>query len=208
MTKIITSVVFFFAALFASQAQQFEQGMSKALGFWKEGKPTEAVALLERIAIVEKNNWLPNYYIGLINSTEAFKPENRENITSLLNKADEVIDFELAKNPENAELLVLEALSDTALLVSDPMTYGMALSPKISGIYQKALALAPDNPRVVLNKAEFDMGGAEWTGADVKQICKQYEKAVDLFGKFKNETPFYPSWGLDRAKAGVQKCGQ
>lgn len=208
MTKIIFALVFFVLSNCTLSAQNYEQGMQKALGFWKEGKTTEAVALFERIAATENDKWIPNYYIGLIQILESFKPENKGKMNDLLNNADEVIDLELSKNPENAEFLVLQALSKTALLASDPMTYGMSLSPQISGIYQKALALAPANPRVVLNKADFEMGGAQWTGADIKQICKQYEQAVELFSKFKDETPFYPNWGLDRAKAGVLKCGQ
>jgi hypothetical protein len=103
---------------------------------------------------------------------------------------------------------VVQAMAKTALLASDPMTYGMTLSPKISGIYMKAYMLAPENPRVALCKAEFDLGGAKWTGADVKEICSRVEKSIDLFAKFKPETQFSPNWGLDRAKEALANCGK
>jgi hypothetical protein len=207
MTRIITAITFFICTMLTAQTQ-YEQGMGKALGLWKEGKSTEASALFERIASAEKDNYLPNYYVALINTTEAFDPANKDKITSLLAKANAALDVELAKAPNNVELLVVQAMAKTALLASDPMTYGMTLSPKISGIYMKAYMLAPENPRVALCKAEFDLGGAKWTGADVKEICSRVEKSIDLFAKFKPETPFSPSWGLDRAQEALKNCGK
>jgi len=207
MTKFITVFALFICSILTAQAQ-FDKGMEKALGLWKEGKSTEASAIFERIASADKESWLPNYYVGLINTTEAFKPENKEKITSLLAKANAALDIELAKTPNNVELLVVQAMAKTALLASDPMTYGMTLSPKISEIYMKASLLAPENPRVVFCKAEFGIGGAKWTGADVKQLCEQVQKSIDLFATFKPETPFSPSWGLERAQMTLQNCGK
>ena len=205
MTRIITAFTFFICSLLTAQ-MQYEQGMGKALGLWKEGKSTEATAVFERIASAEKDNWLPNYYIALINTTDAFNPANKDKIAVLLANANAVLDIELAKTPNNPELLVVQAMAKTALLASDPMTYGMTLSPKIAQIYMQASLITPENPRVVYCKAEFEIGGAKWTGADVKQLCGQIEKAIDLFSKFKPETPFSPSWGLDRAKQALNNC--
>ena len=205
MTKLFIAIVLFVTSLVSAQGQ-FEQGMGKAFGLWKEGKSTEASDMFERIASAEKTSWLPNYYVALINTTEAFKPANKEKVTILLDKANAALDTELAKNPNNAELLVVQAMANTALLASNPMTYGMTLSPKITQIYIQASLLAPENPRVVFCKAEFGIGGAKWTGADVKQLCGQVEKSIELFAKFKPETPFSPNWGLDRATKALENC--
>ena len=205
MTKVIIAIVLFVTNLVSAQTQ-FEQGMGKAFGLWKEGKNTEASDLFERIASAEKTSWLPNYYVALINTTEAFKPENKEKVTILLDKANAALDTELAKNPKNAELLVVQAMAKTALLVTNPMAYGMTLSPKITEIYTLASLLAPENPRVVFCKAEFGIGGAKWSGADVKQLCGEVEKSINLFAKFKPETPFSPKWGLERATEALKNC--
>lgn len=205
MTKVIIAIAFFVTSLVGAQTQ-FEEGMGKAFGLWKEGKNTEASDMFERIASAEKTSWLPNYYVALINTFEAFKPENKEKVTGLLDKANTALDVELVKNPKNVELLVVQALAKTALLASNPMTYGMTLSPKIAEIYTLANFLAPENPRVVFCKAQFGIGGAKWTGADVKQLCGQIEKSVKLFTTFKPETPFSPKWGLDRAKEALKNC--
>ena len=206
MKNSILIITLFLATTFANAQGQFEQGMGKAMQLWGQGKSTEASAMFERIASAEKNSWLPNYYIALVNTTEAFNPKNKENLTALLAKANGALDIELAKNPNNAELLVVEAMTMTALLASDPMTYGMTLSPKIAALYGKAEAIAPENPRVVMSKAEFAIGGAKWTGVDVKSLCKDIEKSINLFATFKPETQFSPSWGLDRAQNAMKNC--
>lgn len=206
MTNSILVITLFLATLFANAQGQFEQGMGQALGLWKQGKSTEAVALFERITTVEKASWLPNYYIALVTTTEAFNPKNKENLTPLLAKANAVLDIELAKTPNNPELMVVQAMALTALLASDPMTYGMTMSPKIGGIYAKAGMVAPQNPRVVLNKARFEMGGAKWTGADVKKLCADIERSRELFVNFKPESIFAPNWGADEVDVALKEC--
>lgn len=73
-------------------------------------------------------------------------------------------------------------------------------------IYGKAEAIAPENPRVIIGKAEFEIGGAKFWGTDIKPICAQIEKAIGLFATFKPETPFSPKWGLERAQEALKNC--
>ena len=205
MTKLIIAIALFITT-FVSAQTQFEQGMGKAFGLWKEGKNQEASDLFERIASAEKNSWLPNYYVALINSTSAFQTKDKERINILLTKAQSNLDIEMTKNPNNPELLVMQAMIHTGWIAFDPMTYGMTLSGKVSELYAKAEAIAPENPRVVFCKAEFAIGGAKWTGANVKDLCKDVERSIALFATFKPETPFSPKWGLDRANEALKNC--
>lgn len=205
MTKLITAITLFICSLLSAQTQ-FEQGMGKAFGLWKEGKNTEASDLFERIAAAEKTSWLPNYYVALVNTTSAFKTQDKTQIDLLLNKAQNALNVEMAKDSNNAELYVLQALIYTAWVVADPMTNGMKYSAKTMEMYDKAEALAPENPRVVFGKADFQLGGAKWTGVDTKPLCAQVEKAISLFATFKPETPFSPKWGLERALEVQKTC--
>ena len=205
MKNGITILAFLLVQWLTAQAT-FEQGMGKALQLWNEGKPTEATALLERIAAAEKTSWLPNYYVALIQTTEAFDPKNRDKVNALLTQAQRALDVEMAKAPDNVELIILQALVHTAWIAYDPMTNGMRLSPTVVGLYNKALALAPNNPRAVFGKAEFEIGGAQWTGADVKALCKDVERAVVLFEAEVPAMPFAPRWGADRAKKQLAAC--
>ena len=205
MIKIITTITFFICSLVSAQGQ-FEQGMGKAFQLWGEGKSTEASDLFERIASAEKASWLPNYYVALVNTTTAFRTKDKEQMNLLLSKAQKALDAEMDKNPNNAELLVMQAMIHTAWIAFDPMTNGQKLSGTVMELYGKAQAIAPENPRVVFCKAEFEIGGAKFWGTDTKPMCAQIEKAIGLFATFKPETAFSPKWGLERALEAQKNC--
>ena len=205
MKTIITTFAFFIVVIVSAQGQ-YEQGMGKAFQLWGEGKNNEASALFERIAAVEKDNWLPNYYVALVNTTAAFKSKDKGQISLLLAKAQNAVDVEMAKNANNAELLVIQAMIHTAWIAFDPMTNGQLLSGKVMELYGKAQAIAPENPRVVFGKAEFEIGGAKFWKTDTKPMCAQIDRAIGLFATFKPETPFSPKWGLERALEAQKNC--
>jgi hypothetical protein len=217
MKNIITFIALCIVTLLGAQVMptppqaapgKFEQGMGMAMKMWGEGKNDEATAMFERIAAAEKTSWLPNYYVALVNTSAAFGTKDKTKIDALLTKSQAALDVELNKDPSNAELIVMQAMIHTAWIAFDPMTNGMKLSRTVKELYMKAYAIAPENPRVVFGQAEFEIGGAKWTGADVKALCKDIDKSLELFAKFKPETPFSPNWGVERAKKAAENCKQ
>lgn len=208
MNKIIITIVLFATALGSAQSQ-FEQGMGKAFQLWGEGKPAEASAMFERIASAEKNSWLPNYYVALVNTTTAFQSlGDKSKVAPLLDKAQEALDVEFIKHPDNPEILVMQAMIYTAWVAYDPMTNAMKYSPKVMEMYARAEKVAPENPRVIFGKAEFEMGGAKYFGQDTTAMCAQIDKAITLFATFKPETQFHPNWGQDRALEAQKECNK
>jgi hypothetical protein len=149
---------------------------------------------------------LPNYYVALVNTTTAFGTKDKEKINLLLTKAQNALDTEMAKDQNNAELLVMQAMIYTAWVAFDPMTNGQKFSGKVMELYGKAQVIAPENPRVVFGKAEFEIGAAQFWGTDTKPMCAQIEKAIGLFATFKPETLFSPKWGLERAQEAQKNC--
>jgi hypothetical protein len=207
MIRAITLFIFFMCNVISAQSQ-FETGMEKAFTLWNENKLAEASALFERIAAAEKTNWLPLYYVALINTTEAFKTKDKQTISALLAKAQSAQDSATALSSNNAELLVMQAMINTASIVADPMTNGMTLWTPTNELYAKALIIAPNNPRVVFSKAEFEIGSAKFFGKDIKPMCAAIERSIGLFATFKPETPLSPKWGKDRAEAVLLECGK
>lgn len=205
MKKIITAIALLVVAISSAQGQ-FEQGMGKAMQLWKEGKNTEASDLFERIAAADKKSWLPNYYVALVNTTACFKTQDKTLSAALLSKAQSALDVEMIKAQNNAELYVLQALIYTAWVVQDPMTNAPKYSAKVMEAYAKAKAIDPNNPRVVFGEADYQLGGAKWTGVDTKPLCAQVDKAIELFATFKPETSFSPKWGLERALEAQKNC--
>ncbi|QYJ67445.1 hypothetical protein [Flavobacterium litorale] len=207
MIRLVTTFILLVCTAVTAQSQ-YETGMQKAFALWGEGKNTEAAALFERIAAAEKENWLPSYYVALVNTTTAFQTKDKDKMAALLGKAQQAQDKAALISTNNPELMVMQAMIHTAWITYDPMTNGMKLSGKVNEIYAKALAIAPENPRVVFSKAEFDMGTAAYFGNDTTAMCEDVKRAVELFATFKAPTPFYPSWGLDRAEQQLQKCNK
>nr|WP_297912030.1 hypothetical protein [uncultured Allomuricauda sp.] len=197
------------ALLFVGWAQaqdQYTKGMEKAFDLWKDKKITEASNLFERIAMAEQDNWLPHYYVAQLNTIVSFGEKDKVKLTQQLEKAKEFLDLAKSMSPDNPELLVQEAMINTAWIAFDGATYGMTLAGKNTQLYQKALELAPENPRVVYSKANWDMGSARYFGKDTAPYCKDVEKALELFATFKSEVPFYPKWGENEAKRVLEQC--
>ncbi|MGX1929285.1 tetratricopeptide repeat protein [Flagellimonas sp. 2504JD4-2] len=205
MKKLILLILIGCVGVVSAQ-DRYTQGMEKAFQLWQDQKPMEAANLFERIAMAEPDNWMPYYYVAQINTIYSFGVTDLEKLSKQLEKAKEFLDLAKAISPENPELLVQEAMINTAWIAFDGATYGMTLSGKNAQLYQKALELAPENPRVVFSKAEWDMGAARYFGKDTTPYCKDVERALELFANFSNDTPFYPSWGKDRAVQVLEQC--
>lgn len=205
MVKTISAIAFFICSVAFGQSK-YEQGMTKAFELWGQGKNTEASAMFERIAAAEQDQWLPNYYVTFVNTISSFSTKDRAQVSALLDKAQKALDIELIKNPANPELLVMQAMIYTGWVAFDPMTNGMKYSGQVMELYDKAQKLDPNNPRAVFGKAEYEMGGAKYFGTDIAPICAEIKRSLELFAKFKPETPFHPKWGQDRAEAAAKDC--
>ena len=206
MKKLVT--IIFIAVSFTTSAQdQYTQGMSKGMQLWGEQKITEASNLFERIAMAESDNWLPYYYVAMVNTTASFGEKDETKLAQQLEKAKEFVDMAKNISPENPEILIVEAMINTAWIAFDGATYGMTLSGKNTKLYSEAIELAPNNPRVVFSRAEWDMGSARYFGKDTTPYCNDVERAIELFSTTESkEIPFYPNWGEDRAKQVLSQC--
>jgi len=211
MQHVLTYFAIFFTAIIM-QAQtdtapdasaapsKYQQGMQKAFQLWQEDKSWEAANVFERIATAETDNWLPPYYAAQINVINSFTEKDAAKLKAQLDKAQDFINDATAISKDNPDLLVLQAQLYTAWIVFDGMQYGMTYSAKASDLYNKALEWAPNNPRMILAKAEWDMGGAKFFGQSVEPYCKDIQRAIDLFATFKPAGEFYPTYGMERAK--------
>lgn len=197
LTFLITSIGF-------SQSK-YEVGMQKAFDLWQEDKVCEAANMFERIAQAEQEKWLPPYYVAQINVIKSFGEKDKTKISAQLEKAQDFINLAKTNSNENPEILVLEAQWYTAWIAFDGQQYGMKYSGKVQQLYTKALEIAPNNPRVILSKAEWDMGSATFFNQPLDPYCKDIRRAIELFATFKPEGKFYPTYGEDRARMILDK---
>lgn len=184
----------------------YEKGMQKAFELWQANNWTEAEQLFERIAAAELNEWLPSYYVAQMNSLKSWEEKDMEKVKAQLDKAQEYLNIAMSISKNNPDILVMQAQIYTNWIVVDGMTYGMKYSAKVNDLYNEAYTLAPNNPMVVMCKADWNMGSARYFGQDTKPFCKDLEHAMELFANFKPETPFHPKWGMERAAQVLESC--
>ncbi len=199
MKKLLIITIAFISFSGISQTQ-YQKGMQKALDLWGENKPNEAINLFERIATAEPKEWLPPFYVSYITTIQGFGEKDAAKLKTQMDKALEFLNNAKAISKDNPEILILDALWHTVWVAYDGATYGMKYGGKVSMIYQEALRLAPDNPRVLMNNAEWNIGSAKFFGNSIEPYCNDIQRAIDLFENFKPAGEFYPKGGVERAK--------
>lgn len=205
MKKIIIIATLLVSVLSNAQTN-YEKGMQKAFELWGENKSDAAVNMFERIASAEPDNWLPPYWAAQINIVTSFGEQDKDKLAAKLKKGQDLLNDATAISKNNPEIMVMQAMLYTAWIASDGATYGMTLSPKVVELYAKAEVMAPDNPRVVASKAEWNIGSAQYFGQDTAPFCKDLKHALELFATFKPETEFHPKWGQDRVAQLLESC--
>jgi hypothetical protein len=205
MKTILFIATFIFTFSLSAQTP-YEKGMNDAFALWEQQKNTEAVQLFERIASAETENWLPSYYAGLIEIVSSFGLKDEALLTTKLTRAKGFLDNASSISKDNPEIMITYALLNTAYIAFDGAKYGMTLSGENVAIYQKAQAIAPNNPRVLLGKTEWDMGTAKFFGKSIAPYFEDIEHAIVLFEAEEQTVPYYPYSGLERAQAVSANC--
>ena len=202
MKKIALLFLLISSQILISSAQnKYEKGMSEALQLWGNKQPTEAIAMFERIASVEKENWLPNYYIGLIYTIQVLSGKEKEQASALLNRAQINLDKAKKISNNNSELFCLQGRINTAWVTLDPMTNGQKLSAAIIADYRKAMHLDENNPRALYLLAEYQINMAKFFAQDTKPFYEMIKTSLKKFDNFKAPSAFYPNWGKERASS-------
>ncbi|UAM98545.1 hypothetical protein K8354_01575 [Polaribacter litorisediminis] len=205
MKKLFFFIVLSITLNIAAQTP-YQKGMQKAFFLWEQGKMTEASQIFERISKVETKNWLPSYYVAQIEIIGSFGLKDEVKLTAKLTKAQEFLDLAKSNSENNPEIIIAQALLNTAYIAFDGQKYGMSLSGKNSQLYNKALAIAPNNPRVILGYAEWNMGAAKFFGKSTKPYCNEIKKAIKLGRQEKLEEEFYPKFMFSRAEDVLKGC--
>lgn len=203
MRKLLILLFGVFSVVSFGQSK-YEAGMQKAMQQWQSGQSKEAVAMLDRIAMSDKENWIPVYYKVLISITGGFSNPQADAVEDIVMANRVLIDQWLETG--GSEWYVLKGMNETLELITDPMNKGMVQTPIINKAYDKAIELDPTNPRAVYSVASFQINSAKFMKVDMDYYCKMLEKSIELFDKQKSDVPFYPSWGKDWALKTQEMC--
>jgi hypothetical protein len=163
----------------------------------------------DRIAAAETDQWLPNYYAGLTYVYMSFVRGLEDD------KRDEYLDQALVyaekasglAGPE-VEITVLTGYAYMAKVSVSPTLRGMTMSSKVSGYFEKALSMDPNNPRANLMLGRWKYGTAQFFGSDISEPCAMMQKSLSLFEASQNKSSIMPSWGQGQAEAMSKNCAR
>ena len=195
-----------FIALNVTAQTQYQKGMQKAFALWEQGKLTETSQLFERISKAEPTKWLPAYYAATVEIIGSFGLKDEAVLKAKLTKAQEFLDAAKSNSENNPEIIITQAFLNLGYIAFDGQKYGMTLGGKNSMLYAKALQIAPNNPRVILGNAEWNMGSAKFFGKSTKPYCEEIKRAIEASKTEKIEIEFYPRFMLSRAEGVLKQC--
>ncbi|WP_375237901.1 hypothetical protein [Aurantibacter sp.] len=205
MTRLIFLVTSFLVTTLS--AQTFNKDIEKGKLALTNYETVKAISIFENLSKQHTDNWLPNYYAAQTLITEAFINSQKSLIVKeKLTKAQIYLDKAHNLTSKNEEVIILQAKLYLAYVVSNSEVYGRQYSGIISKLYNDAYVLNPKNPRVVLGKAQWEIGAAKYFGSDTSTFCADLEKAVKLFDTFKQESSQHPNWGEEEAVLAVKNC--
>jgi hypothetical protein len=155
---------------------------------------------LERIAAVEKKEWLPLYWASFCYMMKAYTEEASEKKDLLLEKSEQLIASADALSPGNDEIAVLRANIASGRMAVDPMNRWQKYGPISAAFIEKAKAINPENPRLALHVAQGVFYTPEAYGGGKQKALPLIQSAIEKFEKFKPVSDIMPNWGVEAAK--------
>ena len=211
MKKTILSICLMaFVSLNFAQNQQYYQSMGQNLQMFATAQSAQdwqnIANQFERIANVEKKEWLPLYYAAQATIFMAFTEQDKTKIDAYLDIAQKFVDRAFAITPNESEMHVLQGLLYQARIGVDMMARGMQYSMMADESFEKAKELNPENPRIYYLKGQSVYYTPEAFGGGKQNALPLFKQAKEKFDKFEPATPISPNWGKEQNEQLLETC--
>lgn len=161
----------------------------------------------ERIAVAEKNQWLPYYYAAYCQVMSALMEQDKTKIDPMADKAEALIKkAEELAGAANSETLVIHSMIATAHLTVDPAVRWMQYGQVSASFLEKARQLDPANPRPAYLEGQSKFYTPEQFGGGKAIAADILEKSLVLFDQFKPVSNLHPTWGKPAAQYFLAQC--
>jgi tetratricopeptide (TPR) repeat protein len=217
MKKIISILliaVFCFGFSAVSYADDFTDAIMKVKKKMKENENNDEQSLLkirgdfERILQLNKNRWLVNYYMAMIDMLISYNMTGKKDMDAvkkytessldLLNKATDMKD-----DFGEAYILKFAVSSNRWMYEPNKMNDIIAMQAEAKDL---AMKYDPDNPRLYLVDGITTYYTPEMFGGGVDKALPLFEKSYELFQTYKPVDETYPDWGKDQICGYLALC--
>ena len=201
----------FTLALNAQSNESYQNYMRETLALYDSVKTMddykEIANRFDRIANAEKGEWLPVYYAGLTNIYMSFvRGLESDQRDEYLDKALEYLDRAEEIAGETSEIILLRGYVYMAKVSVNPAIRGMTLSGKVSALFERALAMDPQNPRANLMVGRWKYGSAQFFGSSTDEACAYMQKSLSIYKNEAESDSIEPSWGENQAQSMSERC--
>lgn len=185
---------------------KYTQTMEKNITMLDTARTPDAFVMLgnnfQRIADVEKNQWLPYYYAAYCQIMNGFMQMGKDASLAdgFADRAEEQLVKAEALVKDNSEISCLRKLTSTLRVVVDPQTRWEKYGTEATKYLQKAREQDPSNPRPDLLEAQDLYYTPEAVGGDKKKAAEMFVLAIKKFDTFKPATSLHPRWGKAQAE--------
>ncbi|MEO6490022.1 MAG: hypothetical protein ABIO04_08805 [Ferruginibacter sp.] len=214
MKKVILffSVIIIAATCFA-QSEKFVSAMKNNIAAIDTSfkNPQNLLSLantFERIAMAEKNQWLPYYYAALCQVNYTYMEQDKSKVDPIADKATLLINKADSLQPNNSEISCIKSMIASSHLMVDPMNRYMTYGPESSANMEKAMKQDPANPRPYFLKGQGLKYTPEQFGGGCKTAVEQLQMAIDMYATFKPVSEISPNWGKQRTETLLNECGK
>jgi hypothetical protein len=161
----------------------------------------------DRIANVEKGNWLPAYHAAYVKVMMAAMEQDLQKKDPYLDAAQQNLDAVETMEHDVVERLALQGFLTMIRMSVDPAR-GMELGMDCGMVVNQAYNMNDQNPRAVLMLAQFNHGSASYMGQDTSESCAMFDEVIKLLDEAESDDsdPFLPNWGRNMASMMQQQC--
>jgi len=197
--SVILSLLFLTVAI---ADDKYEKEIKKNLEKIDECKaPNDFIKLannFERIAVAEKDKWLPYYYSAFVYVLASYVDSSNSRKDIYLDKSDKFNNIADSLQPNNSEIYTLKGMISQARMQVDPMNRWQKYGADATKSFTKAMEIDTLNPR-----PEYLIGvGVFFTpkqfGGGPTAAKPILEKSLAKFEKFVPENEIMPKWGKEQ----------
>lgn len=200
----ILLLVFCFVGLINADDSKYTKAMKKTLELMDTANDVQTYVDIankfERIALAEKDKWLPYYYSALNQTLASYADSSQDKKDSYLDKAVNLLVVADSLQSNESEIYALRGMIAQARLQVDPMNRWAKYGAESNANFTKALELNPQNPR-----PEYLMGlNLYYTpvqfGGGPEAAKPVLEKSLQKFENFEKQNDLMPHWGREHVE--------
>ena len=180
----------------------FENEMRKALTVLEQSQSQDDLEKSAQNFIqlqkTHEDEWLPSYYA--VTSYLRLSMEYGKTIEekdAFIKQAEAHMNYLTKHFSTESEVWVLKSWYYASYLMADPMARGMKYGAMSTEATQKALLLAPNNPRAQYLNFQNILGRAPYTYEDTSSLCSDISESLAKFDDYPLKSDIYPSWGKE-----------